>query len=103
VYNTTGHPGSTDLTSTRTGRITPADCQRLAAAYDFFGVVNGSRCLGFTSLRQAAVAPWVETIICDSEAGCMVPEAAAPKCDSKSSMQLYARNKPVPQLAPVSG
>jgi hypothetical protein len=96
AYNTTGHPGSTDLTGTSAGKMTPAECYRLSAAYDFFGLVNGRRCVGFTTLRQAAVAP------ANGSAACSVPCAggAAVTCGGKTSMQLYARNKPVPQLAP---
>jgi hypothetical protein len=57
VYNTTGHPGSTDLTGSSAGKMTLSECNRLSTAFAFFGLVNGSRCIGFTSLQQAAVAP----------------------------------------------
>jgi hypothetical protein len=103
VYNTTGHPGSTDLTGSSAGRMSPAECYRLSAAYDVFGLVNGKRCLGFTSLRQAAIA--VVSSEDEKSDFCRVPctGAANATCGGPSTMQLYARNKPVPQLAPVSG
>jgi hypothetical protein len=102
VYNTKGHTGSTDVTGTSAGKMSPAECYRLSAAYDFFGLVNGTRCLGFTSLRQAAVAAPLSQ---DGKgSSCRVPcsGAANTTCGGPSTMQLYARNKPVPQLAPVS-
>jgi hypothetical protein len=100
VYNATGHPGSTDLTGPSAYKMTPAECYRLSAAYDIFGLVNGNRCIGFASVRQAAVAA-----AHDGSDSCQVrcTGAAAAMCGGKSSMQLYARNKPLPQLAPVSG
>jgi hypothetical protein len=103
VYNTKGHTGSTDVTSTSAGKMSPAECYRLSAAYDFFGLVNGKRCLGFTSLRQAAVAAPLSQD--GNGSSCLVPcsGAANTTCGGPSTMQLYARNKPVPQLAPVSG
>jgi hypothetical protein len=108
VYNTRGHLGSTDLTGTSAGKMTPAECYRLSAAFDFFGLVNGSRCIGFTSLRQAAVAAAQNQSIVKGGVEsdfCQVPCTGAAKatCGGRFSMQLYARNKPVPQLAPVSG
>jgi hypothetical protein len=108
MYNTTGHPGSTDLTGSSAGKMTPAECSRFSTAFDFFGLVNGSRCLGFTSLRQAAVG--AAQNVTNEKTGlmgdyCRVPctGAANVTCGGKATMQLYARNKPVPQLAPVSG
>jgi hypothetical protein len=93
--------------------MTPAECYRLSAAYDFFGLVNGSRCIGFTSLRQAAVAAaWNESLVEYEDGGgefylhrqyCMGPCTGGGNatCGGNSTtMQLYARNKPVPQLAP---
>jgi hypothetical protein len=79
--------------------MTPAECDRLGAAYDFFGLVNGSQCIGFMSLQQAAVAR------AQGRTPCQVPCTGAAKatCGGTSTMQLYARNKPVPQLAPASG
>jgi hypothetical protein len=110
VYNTTGHPGSVDLTGSSAGKMSPAECHRLSAAFDFFGLVNGKRCLAFTSLRQAAVA--VASFDAEAEAAggmkadyCRVPcsGAANVTCGGPATIQLYARNKPVPQLAPASG
>lgn len=106
-FNITRHPGSVDLTSTHASKMTPAMCFRLSSAYDFFGLVNGSRCVGFTSLQAAISAACSET----SWGGgvksykCLVPCAGAANatCGSLSTMQLYAHNKPVPQLAPVPG
>jgi hypothetical protein len=79
--------------------MSPAECYRLSSAYDFFGLVDGNRCIGFSSLQEAAVAPATD------HGACSVPcsGAAGAKCGGKASMQLYARNKPLPQLAPVSG
>jgi hypothetical protein len=102
-----------DLTGTSANKMTLAECYRLSAAYDFFGLVNGSRCIGFTSLRQAAVAAaWNESLVEYEDGGgefylhrqyCMGPctGGGTATCGGNSTtMQLYARNKPVPQLAP---
>jgi hypothetical protein len=113
VYNTTGHLGSTDLTAKGANKMTPAECYGLSAAFDFFGLVNGSRCIGFTSLRQAAVAAaWNGSLVEDEDGGeswmhrdyCMGPCTGGGNAtcgNNSTTMQLYARNKPVPQLAPA--
>jgi hypothetical protein len=106
VYNTTGHLGSTDLIGTSANKMTSAECYRLSAAFDFFGLVNGSRCMGFTSLQQAAIGAASHETNEESGAApdyCQTPCTGAGNatCGGKASMQLYARNKPVPQLAPA--
>jgi hypothetical protein len=108
VYNSTSHPGSTDLTGTSAGKMTTAECSRLGAAYDYFGLVNGSRCIGFTSLQTAVAAARNDTMANGGEVNtyyCQAPctGSANATCGGNSTMQLYARNKPVPQLTPASG
>jgi hypothetical protein len=98
VYQGKEHNGSIDITGSSAANMSPAECYRLSSAHDFFGVVNGNRCIAFKTLRDAAVA--------GAQAGaCSVPctGAGSTKCGGKEAMQLYARNKPLPQLAPVNG
>jgi hypothetical protein len=88
--------------------MTPAECYRLSAAYDFFGLVNGSRCIGFMSLQTAVAVARKERHLEGGKVkrySCPVRCAGAVNttCGGSSTMQLYARNKPVPQLAPASG
>jgi hypothetical protein len=79
--------------------MTPAECNRLAASYDFFGLFDGNRCIGFKDLKQAAVAAATGNDACSLACS----GGGGAKCGGKASMQLFARNKPLLQLAPVSG
>jgi hypothetical protein len=96
MYSPKG-PAGTDLTGSSSGKMSPAECYRLSSAYDFFALVSGNRCIGFNSLPNLAEAK--------ESAPCSMPctGAAATSCGGKASLQLYARNKPLPQLAPVTG
>jgi hypothetical protein len=99
MYVKEGPGGRTDLTGSSADKMTPAECYRLSGAYDYFGVVGGNRCIGFDTLWQAAVIGPTESAPCSMPCA----GAAATSCGGKASVRLYARNKPVPQLAPATG
>lgn len=96
--------GSVDLTGTSAAKMSPAECLRLSSSYPYFGLVGGDRCIGFGTFPEL---PY-DSLYWDPNAppppACSVPctGASSARCGGKAEIQLYARNKPLPQRKPVA-